>query len=214
MNILRHLQQQKHRVIDYEAHSAEEAIPEEQEQDYESGIFETVKNIQEKCGRIDAFVTCPEGPGKVNFMDQSIDSWESILNGCLSRNLFICKAFLPGMMRQRFGRIVTVFSLKAMMGESGEAVFYSALGGLNLMTKCVAKEVGRYNITANNVCYGLLEGEYDAAVETATDHILSAQLPTRKYCSYGDIANAVHLLLSPEAAYINGKDIVLDGGVM
>ncbi|UCH94083.1 MAG: SDR family oxidoreductase [Candidatus Aminicenantes bacterium] len=186
----------------------------ETKQAFEKEIIGTVEKILKKYHNIDVFISCPASPGKVNFVDQDSESWESLLHTILTSTLFTCKAVLPKMMKQKFGRIINVISVKALMGESEEVVYSSALGGLVTMAKCVAKEVGRYNITMNNICYGLLDIREQDIREGSTDYAIAKQLSLKRNCSYEDIVNTINFLISAEAAYINGKSIILDGGVL
>lgn len=180
---------------------------------FEKEILCGVEEILKKYDKIDVLISCPASPGKVNFVDQDCDSWEPILHTILTSTLFTCKAVLPKMMRQKFGRIINVISVKALMGESEEVVYCSALGGLVTMVKCVAKEVGRYNITMNNICYGLLDIREQDIREGSTDYAIIKQLSLKRSCSYDDIVNTIRFLITAEAGYLNGKSIILDGGV-
>ena len=187
---------------DFVGENGEERIGQEIE-----GVLKTYKNI-------DVLISCPANPVKEEFIRQDKNTWESIIDTCLTRMMFTCKAVLPGMMRQKFGRIINVISVKALMGESEEVVYCSALGGLVTMAKCVAKEVGRYNITMNNICYGLLNIDEREIKEGSSDYAIIKQLSLKRNCSYDDIVNTIRFLITAEAGYINGKSIILDGGVL
>lgn len=214
-NVLKLLEQEKpgHQVIDFDAFPDPGTAGKTG-----AGAVETILT---KYNRIDGLIFCPPahaakhpGPGETGFVHQNNDSWEPILHTVLTSALFTCQAVLPGMMRRKFGRIINVVPVKALRGESGEAVYCSALGGLVTMTRCVAKEVGRHNITMNNICYGLLDTREGEIREGSTDYVIIKQLPVKRNCSYEDIVNTIRFLISAEAAYLNGKDIILDGGVL
>jgi len=223
-NVLKLLKQEKHQhnVIDFDAvleagivgAADAGAEPKEACEKETSGAVEEILN---KYNRIDGLIFCPAkhvSPGETEFAHQNNDSWEPILHTVLTSALFTCQAVLPKMMRRKFGRIINILPVKALMGESEEVVYCSALGGLVTMAKCVAKEVGRHNITMNNICYGLLNINEEETRESSTDYAIIKQLPVKRNCSYEDIVNTIRFLITAEAAYINGKNIILDGGVL
>ncbi len=223
-NVLKLLNQEKHRhhVIDFDAVLAAGTAGTADagagpKGDCEPETAGAVAEILNKYNQIDVLIFCPAkhiSPAETGFAHQNNDSWESILHTVLTSVLFTCKAVLPKMMRQKFGRIINIISVKALLGESDEVVYCSALGGLVTMAKCVAKEVGRYNITMNNICYGLLNIKEEEIRAGSTDYAIFKQLSLKRNCSYEDIVNTIRFLITAEAGYINGKSIILDGGVL
>ena len=142
-----------------------------------------------------------------------LKNWEDILNINLSAAFHGCQAVLPTMIFQRSGRIVNVSSLSAILAPAGQTNYAAAKAGLVGMTQSLAKEVARLNITVNAVCPGYVETEALGALSPEERKALQARVPMRRFGKPEEIAAAIRFLACPEASYITGSVLKIDGGI-
>jgi len=140
--------------------------------------------------------------------------WEEVLATNLDGAFHGCQAVLPTMISQRRGRIVNIASLSALLAPAGQANYAAAKAGLVALTQSLAKEVARINITVNAICPGFIETE---AVKTLTPEDRragEARIPMRRFGRPEEVAAAVRFLACPEASYITGSVLKIDGGIL
>jgi 3-oxoacyl-[acyl-carrier protein] reductase len=143
----------------------------------------------------------------------SPDAWDEVLAVNL-RGAFLCaRQALRPMIRRRWGRIVNVVSPAALLGQDGAANYAAAKGGLLSFTKSLAREVGRYGITVNAVCPGLVDTRLIADMPAALRERHQAQIPLGRFGEPAEIAQAIRFLASPAAAYVSGATLAVDGGL-
>jgi 3-oxoacyl-[acyl-carrier protein] reductase len=118
------------------------------------------------------------------------------------------------MMRQRGGRIVNIASLSAIHPPAGQTNYAAAKAGVVGLTKSLAKESARMGITVNAVLPGYIEGGLPP--EWSEEHLkeLKMQLPMRRFARPAEVAAAVFFLASPDASYITGTALPIDGGML
>ncbi len=140
--------------------------------------------------------------------------WSSVLDANLNAVFHGCQAVLPGMMRQRHGRIVNIASLSALTGPAGQTNYAAAKAGVVGLTQSLAKESARMGITVNAVCPGYIEGGLPP--DWTPEHLksLKMQLPMRRFARPSEVAAAVFFLASPDASYITGSTLKIDGGLL
>lgn len=125
----------------------------------------------------------------------------------------LARGVMRGMMKARSGRIINVTSVIAQMGNPGQANYAAAKAGVEGMTRALARELGSRNITVNCVAPGFIQTDMTAALgETALTN-LTSQIPMNRLGQTQDIANAVAFLASPEANYITGQVLAVNGGM-
>ena len=117
------------------------------------------------------------------------------------------------MLRQRYGRIVSISSVVGLRGNPGQVNYAAAKAGVIGMTKSLAKELAAKGITANAVAPGWIETDMSAAVEEAARERFLQQIPAGHPGKPEDVANAVTFLAMPESGYINGQVLCVDGGM-
>lgn len=142
------------------------------------------------------------------------DQWSRVLDANLNAVFHGCQAVLPTMMRERQGRIVNISSLSAISSPAGQTNYAAAKAGVIGLTQSLAKEAARMGITVNAVCPGYIEGGLPA--DWTAEHLkaLKMQLPMRRFAKPAEVAAAVFFLASPEASYITGTAIKIDGGML
>ncbi len=146
-------------------------------------------------------------------MRMSADDWQVVLDTDLSAVYRTCKAVMRGMMKARKGRIVNIASVIGVMGNAGQTNYAAAKAGMIGFSKSLAREVGSRNITVNVVAPGFIVTDMTEALGEAQKTALLTQVPLGRLGSPGDIAAAVAFLAGPEAAYITGETLHVNGGM-
>ena len=147
------------------------------------------------------------------FMRMSDDEWQSVIDVNLTATFKLCKGVLRGMMKARWGRIVNISSVVGATGNPGQGNYAAAKAGMVGMSKSLAYEVASRGITVNAVAPGFIE---TAMTDKLTDDQKSAiltQIPTGRMGTPSEIAAAVLYLSSPEAAYVTGTTLHVNGGM-
>ena len=147
------------------------------------------------------------------FMRMSDDEWQSVLDVNLTATFRLCKGVLRGMMKSRWGRIVNISSIVGATGNPGQGNYAAAKAGMVGMTKSLAYEVASRGITANAVAPGFIA---TAMTDKLTDDQKSGimgQIPAGRMGDPDEIAAAVLYLASPEAGYVTGSVLHVNGGM-
>ncbi len=139
--------------------------------------------------------------------------WEAIINTNLSSVFRMSKACLRGMMKLRRGRIINIASVVGATGNPGQTNYAAAKAGIGGFTRALAREVGSRGITVNCVAPGFVETDMTEALDEGQRRALTTQIPLERLGSPQDIAHAVAFLASPEAAYITGQTLHVNGGM-
>jgi len=130
------------------------------------------------------------------------------------RGVFLgCRAAAKVMLRQRRGRIINMASVSGIVGTAGQANYAASKAGVIGLTKTVAKELAKRNITCNAVAPGFIETDMTNALPEKVRQQVKQIIPLQRFGQPGDVANAVLFLASPQAAYITGQVITVDGGL-
>jgi 3-oxoacyl-[acyl-carrier protein] reductase len=141
------------------------------------------------------------------------DDWELVIRVNLEAAFRLARAALRGMMRQRFGRIVSISSVVGVTGNAGQANYAASKAGLIGLTKALAQEVASRGVTVNAVAPGFIESAMtDALGEKQRQAILTA-VPMGRLGTGADIAAAVVYVASAEAAYVTGQTLHVNGGM-
>ncbi len=146
-------------------------------------------------------------------MRMSADDWQTVIETDLSAVYRTCKAVMRGMMKARRGRIINIASVVGVMGNAGQTNYSAAKAGMIGFSKSLAREVGSRNITVNVVAPGFIVTDMTDALPEASKAALLAQVPLGRLGGAEDIAHAVAFLASPQAGYISGETLHVNGGM-
>lgn len=141
------------------------------------------------------------------------DDWSAVLETNLTAVFRLSRAVLKTMMKARSGRIINITSIVGSSGNPGQANYAAAKAGVAGMTRALARELGSRNITVNCVSPGFIETDMTRALSEAQAAALLTQIPLGRLGSAADIANAVAFLAGPQAGYITGTTLHVNGGM-
>jgi 3-oxoacyl-[acyl-carrier protein] reductase len=141
------------------------------------------------------------------------DEWDDIINTNLSSVYRVSKACLRGMMKARTGRIINIASVVGSMGNAGQTNYAAAKAGIMGFSRSLAREVGSRNITVNTVAPGFIDTDMTRALSEEQRTQLVKEIPLGRMGAAEDIAATVLFLASPEAGYISGQILHVNGGM-
>jgi len=141
------------------------------------------------------------------------DDWDAVLDTNLKAVFRACRAATKPMMKQRYGRIVNITSVVGSSGNAGQANYAASKAGVAGMTRSLARELGSRNVTVNCVAPGFIETDMTKALTEAQTSALMSQIPLGRLGHASDIAHAVAFLASPQAGYITGTELHVNGGM-
>ena len=141
------------------------------------------------------------------------EQWDDIIQTNLTSVFRLSKAVLRKMMKARKGRIISIASVVGLTGNPGQTNYSAAKAGIMGFSKSLAREIGSRNITVNVVAPGFIDTDMTRALPEEQREALIKQIPLARLGEATDIANAVAFLASPEAAYITGETINVNGGM-
>jgi 3-oxoacyl-[acyl-carrier protein] reductase len=139
--------------------------------------------------------------------------WDVVIATNLTGAFIAIQHVLPGMMRERWGRIINISSLVGQMGNAGQANYAASKAGLIGLTKSIAHEMGSRNITVNSVAPGYVETDMTHGLSPELKEKMLANIPLRRMGRPEDVAAAVRFLASEEAGYITGHVLDVNGGL-
>jgi 3-oxoacyl-[acyl-carrier protein] reductase len=141
------------------------------------------------------------------------EDWDAVLDTNLKAVFRMSRGVMRTMMKQRYGRIVSITSVVGASGNPGQANYAAAKAGVAGMTRALARELGSRGITVNCVAPGFIETDMTAALPEEQHKALLGQIPLGHLGKPSDIAHAVEWLASPQAGYVTGQEIHVNGGM-
>jgi len=141
------------------------------------------------------------------------EDWDAVLDTNLKAVFRMSRAVMRTMMKQRYGRIISITSVVGASGNPGQANYAAAKAGVAGMTRALARELGSRGITVNCVAPGFIETDMTAALPEEQQKALLGQIPLGHLGKPADIAHAVAFLASPQANYVTGQELHVNGGM-
>ena len=141
------------------------------------------------------------------------EDWDAVLDTNLKAVFRMSRAVMRTMMKQRYGRIISITSVVGASGNPGQANYAAAKAGVAGMTRALARELGSRSITVNCVAPGFIETDMTAGLPPEQHQALLGQIPLGHLGHPSDIAHAVAYLASPQAAYVTGQELHVNGGM-
>ncbi|GAB3213521.1 beta-ketoacyl-ACP reductase [Marinactinospora thermotolerans] len=171
------------------------------------------KTVEEEQGPVEVLVA-NAGVNKDQLLAlMSEEDFTSVLDTNLTGSFRVAKRAVRGMMRKRTGRIVLISSVVGLLGSGGQANYAASKAGLVGFARSLARELGSRNITVNVVAPGFVETDMTAALSEERQAEIKKNVPLGRYGSAEEIAKTVRFLSGPDAAYITGAVIPVDGGL-
>ena len=179
-----------------------------------AAVDELVKNAEAAAGvPIDILINNAGITRDNLFMRMKDDEWDQVIAVNLSAAFRLSRAVLRGMMKKRWGRIISITSIVGVTGNPGQGNYAAAKAGLIGMTKSLAAEVASRNITVNTVAPGFIATAMTDALTSEQKSAILARVPAGRLGDSRDVAAAVAYLASDEAAYVTGQTLHVNGGM-
>ncbi len=176
-------------------------------------IDAVLKEITEKFGNVSILVNNAGITKDTLLMRMGEEDWDAVLSTNLKSVFRMSQAVLRPMMKARVGRIISISSVVGHMGNAGQTNYAAAKAGMAGFTKSLAAEVGSRNITVNCVAPGFIETDMTAELPDAIKNKMLERVPLGRLGNVNEIAATVAFLASPNAAYITGETIHVNGGM-
>ena len=179
-----------------------------------SQIDAVLKQIAASYGDVSILVNNAGITKDTLLMRMSDEDWNAVINTNLTSVFRMSQAVLRPMMKARKGRIISISSVVGHMGNAGQTNYAAAKAGMTGFTKSLAAEVGSRNVTVNCVAPGFIETDMTAELPEAIKTKMLERVPLGRLGNVNEIAATVAFLASPNAAYITGETIHVNGGML
>lgn len=178
------------------------------------GVEAAVAAAEESLGGpVEVLVNCAGMTNDGLLARMSDEDWDAVLATNLTSVMRTSRRVLRGMMKARWGRIVSVGSVVGTIGNPGQSAYAATKAGIVGFTKALAKEIASRNITVNVVAPGFIETDMTAALDDAQRSAALAQIPMGRFGEAYEVAGAVAYLVSEEASYVSGSVLTVDGAM-
>jgi 3-oxoacyl-[acyl-carrier protein] reductase len=179
----------------------------------DASITAAVAQASSAFGKVDILVNNAGITRDTLMLRMKRDDWDAVIATNLTGAFTCTQAVLKGMVKQRYGRIVTISSVVGQSGNAGQANYAASKAGLIGFSKALAREVASRNITVNVVAPGLIDTDMTRAITDAAQQDWAASIPLGRLGTPDDIAAAVCFLASDAASYITGHVLAVNGGM-
>ena len=177
------------------------------------GCVEVVEQVQKECGALSILVNNAGITQDQLAMRMKDEEWDSVIATNLTAVGRLSRAVLRGMMKAKFGRIINITSVVGSAGNPGQMNYAAAKAGVAGMSRALAREIGSRNITVNCVAPGFIDTDMTRELGEQQVAALMQQIPLGRFGQPEDIASAVAFLASPQAGYITGTTLHVNGGM-
>ncbi|WP_415891384.1 3-oxoacyl-ACP reductase FabG [Neptuniibacter sp. SY11_33] len=178
-----------------------------------ASVEAVLKTVQDDFGTVEVLVNNAGITRDNILMRMKEDEWDSVLNTNLNSIYRLVKGCLRGMTKARWGRIISVSSVVASMGNAGQANYAAAKSGMEGFTRALAREVGSRNITVNCVAPGFIDTDMTSGLADEHKDALKSQIPMNRLGQPEEIAAVVGFLASQGGGYVTGESIQVNGGM-
>lgn len=173
-----------------------------------------VEGVIAKHGKVDILVNNAGITRDNMFIRMKDEEWDEVIATNLSSSFALCQAATKNMARNRWGRIINITSVIGLMGNAGQANYAAAKAGMIGLTKSIAREFAKRQLTANAVAPGFIETDMTSDLGDSVKENILGSIPLRRMGTVRDISRMVTYLASEEAGYITGQTFTVDGGMV
>lgn len=178
----------------------------------ENQVKELIEEVETQLGPINIVINNAGIAHWGLLQDMTVAEWDKLFAVNVRSCFLTCKYTLPSMIRSGFGRIINISSMWGQVGASCEVAYSASKGAVIAMTKALAKETGPSGITVNCIAPGVIDTPMNAAFSPETIAELKEETPAGRIGTPEDVASMVKYLASPEASFITGQIIGVNGG--
>ena len=176
-------------------------------------IDEFIENVFSKLGGLDILIN-NAGITKDNLsLRMKNEEWQKIIDINLSSTFYLCKSAIKKMLKNKYGRIVNITSIVGHTGNIGQSNYSASKAGVVAMSKSLAIEYAKKNITVNCVSPGFIQTKMTEKISEEMKNILLSKIPMNKLGTSDDVSNTVAFLCSESSSYITGETIHVNGGM-
>jgi 3-oxoacyl-[acyl-carrier protein] reductase len=172
-----------------------------------------VETVEKQLGGLDILVNNAGFTRDMLALRMGDDDWNAVLEVDLTAPFRLARSALRGMMKRRWGRVISIASIVGVTGNPGQANYAAAKAGLIGLSKSLAQEVATRGVTVNVVAPGFVKSAMTDALPEAARTVLLSRIPTQRMGAPEDVAGAVAYLASNEAAWVTGQTIHVNGGM-
>ncbi len=179
-----------------------------------AAVQDAAARILADFGRVDILINNAGVTRDGLSMRMSIEDWETVIDTNLKGAFSFIQALMRPMTKQRSGRIINISSIAGLTGNAGQANYSASKAGLIGLTKTLARELASRGITVNAVAPGFIMTDMTDVLSEEVKKAVLPRIPLGKFGESEDIAAAVAFLAAPEAKYITGQVLTVDGGMV
>ena len=178
----------------------------------EEAVNELVKNANDRFGSVDILINIAGITKDAQFYKMDLAQFRQVIDVNLMGSVNMCKAVVPYMMEQKWGRIINTSSVSALAGNFGQTNYAASKGALLAYTRSMGHELAKYGITVNSIVPGAILTPMTLAIPEDIRAQKAAKFPTKRWGEPREIANVYAFLASEEASYVNATSVTVDGG--